>query len=257
MLWRALSCSLFLLLPLQAQYAVGGGMRAELNFHTGGFRSLAPDIPSCCPGFSSTTGFGWGIMATYDGLRLAPRLRLLLEGGYQRHEASFVEQEPTTVATPDGGSAAGTFEYELRTRLELLTTHLLLGYAPIEELPQWQLRLGMQARWTLATSFSQRERLVEPPYGHFSDTGTRIRNEYSGRIPNSAPLTLALGIGTRYLLPLAPRQRLALQPCLMGWFALTRLVRGIPWRTHALEFSLSLVYAPFELPSPLQPGVQQ
>ncbi|MCS6965831.1 MAG: hypothetical protein NZ473_03590 [Candidatus Kapabacteria bacterium] len=253
-----LAVSLCLLaLPVQAQYATGIGFFADVSLHTADFRTLAPDIPNCCPGFETATGFGWGIFGTYDGFRLAPRLRLLLEANYRRYAATFLQQERTTVATSEGTGVSGTFEHELQTRLHTLATALLLGYNPLEQLPQWQLRLGVQAGWTLQSSFHQRERLVEPPYGYFMDTGTRTRNEYSGSIPTASPISLAIVVGTRYLLPLVPRQQLALQPALTGWLGLTHLVTGATWRAHAVAISLSVVYAPLELPSPLQPGAPQ
>jgi|LJSS01.1.fsa_nt_gb hypothetical protein len=242
--------------PTGAQYSLGVGVVATVNFHVAHFRSLSPDIPNCCPGFEQATGVGWGVAGTYDGLRIAPRLRLLAEGGYIRQEATFRQQEQTTVSSPEGTGVSGMFEHELQTRLELLTTSLLLGYSPVEEIPQWQVRAGVQAGWMLRSTFSQRERLVEPPYGYFSDTGTRVRNEYTGSIPGTPSFVLALGIGTRYLLPLVPRQQIALQPALMGWLSLTRLVSGVSWRAHSVAFSLSIVYAPLEMPSPLQPGTQ-
>jgi hypothetical protein len=149
------------------------------------------------------------------------------------------------------------FEHELRTRWHMLTAMLFLGYSPVEGLPQFQLRLGVAAGHTLEATFWQQERLVEPAYGYFLDTGTRTRNEYSGPLPGRAPVSLSLGAGVRYLLPLLPRGSLALQPALTGWLGLTRLLSGIPWRVHGVIFSLGIVYAPFELPSPLQPGTPQ
>ncbi len=244
------------LLPAQAQYSVGGGFGMALASHTAHFRSLSPDIPTCCPGFEKATGIEWELAATYDGFPLGTRLRLLLEAGYQRQDATFRQYEPTTVASPSGQGVPGTFEHELRTIRQLLTTRLLLGYTPVVELPQWQLRAGFQVGWTFATAFWQRERLVEPDYGYFADTGTRTRNERSGRIPGALPVSLAFGIGTRYLLPIFPEQHIALQPSLMGWLGLTRFVRDRTWQAHALAFSLGLVYAPLELPSPLQPGTR-
>ncbi len=242
---------------LQAQYAVGGGVLANINAHTANFRTISPDIPNCCPGFESATGFGWGIFATYDGVRLAPQLRLLAELSYRRHEATFLQREPTTVSSPQGSATPGTFEHELRTRWSTVMTALLVGYSPVEELPQFQLRLGIAAGHTLSADFQQRERLVEPEYGYFADTGTRTRNEYAGRIPGTAPAYLLLGLGARYLLPLLPRNQLALQPSISAWLGLTRLLSHIPWRAHEVVFSLGVVYAPFELPSPLQPGTPQ
>lgn len=242
---------------VHAQYAIGGGMLADVNAHRSSFRSISPDIPNCCPGFESATGFGWGMFATYDGLRLAPRLRLLTELSYRSHEATFLQREATTVSSPEGTAAAGVFEHELKTRWRLLTAGLFLGYSPVEDLPQLQLRLGIAASHVLAASFWQQERIVEPDYGYFPDTERRTRNEHSGSLPNTAPVSLSLGAGVRYLLPLFPRSFLALQPALTGWIGLSRVVSGIPWRIHGVSFSLGLVYAPFELPSPLQPGTPQ
>lgn len=257
MRWLAIPSLLWLcFFPARAQYSIGAGIGIVLEAHRADFRTLSAAIPNCCPGFEHTMGISWNIAATYDGLPLSTRMRLLLEAGYQRQNTVFLQHESTVVATPTGQGEAGLFEHELRTTRELLITGFLLGYTPVSELPQWHVRLGFRLGWTLAATFWQRERLVEPNYGYFADTGTRSRNELSGRIPGALPVALALGLGTSYLLPLVPEKHIALQPSLMGWLGLTRFVRGISWSAHALAFSLSVVYAPFGLPSPLEPGTR-
>ncbi|MCS7176092.1 MAG: hypothetical protein NZ960_00465 [Candidatus Kapabacteria bacterium] len=244
-------------LSAKAQYAAGIGVAGEFALHSASFRTLSPSIPNCCPGFRSEAGWGWGIVATYDGLRLAPRLRLLAEGGYSHRQTSFRQVEQTTVSTTDGTGVPGVIEHELYTRLEAITLAALLGYNPFEQLHQLQFRVGVQLSRVLRSSFSQRERLVEPPYGYFTDTGRRVRNEFSGTIPNLAPGLVSIGLGARYLLPLVPHQHLALQPALMGWLGLSRLVSGVAWRAHSITLSVSFVFAPLDLPSPLQPGTPQ
>lgn len=236
------------------QYSVGAGVGMNIEAHTANFRTVSPTIPNCCPGFEGATGTGWGVSVTYDGFPLASRLRLLLEASYHRQSVTFLQQERTVVTTLTGESAPGTFEHELSITRSTLETQVLFGYTPIATLPQWQFRFGLQTGWVLGFSFSQRERLVEPAYGYFSDTGTRTRNERSGNIPNGAPVSFAIGLGMRYLLPIVARQYIALQPSVMGWIGLTRLASGVPWRAHRIAFTLSLVYAPLEMPSPLQPG---
>lgn len=225
----------------------GAYLSYGLNIHNGNFRQL-PGIPNCCQNFSSATGTGM----TFGALTEYPfTYDLFAQGrvGFNTLSAVFKENETTNIIV-DGVSVPGIFEHQLESSISNIEISLLATYRAVSEL---FVNAGIKAGLLLSKSFNQFEKLIEPKErGTFLD-GTRIRNEYSGEIPNASSSFWGITIGAHYSLILNKKKSYFLQPEIYYTFYPTNVVKDLNWNIHILRAGLSVKYQEPPPPPPPPP----
>lgn len=215
-----------------------------LNFHTSSFRQL-PGIPNCCKDFDGGSGSGFSLGALYQ-FSLARRLTLQLRGGYQEFSAELITPEATTIFS--GGSAAdGEFEHHLAATLSTVGVEPILGYRLFGRV---NLHAGLRVGMLMSKGFSQYEQLSKPAdAGTFldstgKDSGRRLRNEFSGDIPNAQSLQLSAIIGASMKVPINSSRTLFLAPELYYTFGLTNIAQHLDWKANTLQLGIAIKYSP-------------
>lgn len=243
---RADSCS-----PTEHYFGVDGA--AVLALHSSGFSEL-PGVPSCCPYYTSATGIGYSAGIQYErsvSLKSLPLIgtglqkwlvepTIALRLNYVSFPAPFRQSEVTTVLL-DGVLHPGEFTHVLDATINRLNAEILLGRNKV-----WKgmsMQAGLTLGYTLSTSFRQSEQLTQPEdRGVFSDNLKRVRNEFSGAIPQANTLALGLMAALGWQLPLSSDGNLLARPTLSFVFPLNANVQGIDWKTFQLRAGLTLLY---------------
>lgn len=225
----------------------GGFFSYGLNLHNGNFNQL-PGVPNCCNNFNSGTGLGLTLGAlveypfTYD---IFAQGRL----GFNTLSGVFREKEATNIIV-DGVSVPGIFEHELESSISNIEIQILATYRAVSEL---YFNGGLKVGYILAKSFNQSEILIEPKdRGTFLD-GTRIRNQYSGDIPEANNTFLGLTLGAHYSLPLNKRKSYYLQPEIYYSYYPTKVVKDLSWNIQTLRAGISVKYQEPPPPPPPPP----
>lgn len=233
----------------QPRYGVFGTV--NLINHQANFQSL-PGVPSCCPKFTSGDGTGYTVGLAYEH----PLQGEWLLGGrlaFEHAPARFSSREATTFIV-DGKATPGAFDHELEASYDAIWAHHTIGYRALDNIAD-RLDLvgyvGLGIGLVTGSSFSQRERIVEPAgVGEFTDTRSPIRNEASGEIPgaNSIAADVRLGISSHVVLNRT--RTLLLAPEIWYSIGLTDAVPALSWGMHELRLGAVFQYIPQEDPPP-------
>ncbi len=220
-----------------------------LNLHLSNFRSF-PDVPCCSPKFTDALGWGWEIggLAEYylvDYFSMGFRLSLL------QNDADFRREETTTVIV-DGISRNGVFEHQLKSWLNYLSIEFRGNY---NFRNFWWASAGLGLSFATKSSFHQKEVITQPSdRGVFPENGLRIRNEYSGSIPELRNVIPFLSIGISTELLLQRRGMFFLYPEFNYKFYFINQVRGISWVSQQFRLGVALKYRePIPPPPPPPP----
>lgn len=232
---------------LRTEYGITGGV--GLNMHTASFSKLGT-FPSCCPEFTGGSGVGFAVggYATFpltSSLRLHTRLTYASEGAAQTYdEGSFVaDLRDSAKVVP------AVFRHTLDATLSSIGIEPLLGW----RLGALEVMGGLRLGFVTASSFSQREELVEPAdYGAYLGDD-RVWVETDAEIPDASSIRLALVGGLRYELPLNARSTMVLAPELFYHHALTGVASNVTWNAHQLRVGIALGYRPEREPSVAPP----
>lgn len=229
--------------PDEVRPRFGITIQPAVNIHSSDFIAL-PGVPNCCPQFTGGEGFGigFGLLAEFP---IAKRWWIGGRGMFATQGATLTSNESTNVLI-DGTQRIGTFEHSLATGLSAVAFEPIVIFNPIG---RFRLLAGGRAGFFLSGTYNQKETILEPNLGVFTDTRTRSRNEYSGDIPQLQSFQAGLLFGIAQELPLNRKRTLYLQPEIIFSLALTPVASGVSsWSAHALRFGLSLKYAPPVVP---------
>ncbi len=229
---------------LRPRYGLYGAY--DLNQHSADFRQL-PGVPNCCPRFEEGSGTGPAYGALVE-LPLTSRFFLNLRLGYMSHDATLTAEEPTTVIV-GGVAQQGAFTH---------TVDASLSTIGIEPMVSWNatgtsglhVHLGFRLATLMKNAFSQQEVVSQPANsGTFvdsngNDTQSRIRNEYSGDIPNASTLAISGAVGVSYELPLNADRTMFLVPEVFYFYGLSQVVDGLDWKVNAIRPGLAVKYWP-------------
>ncbi len=225
----------------------GGFVGFGSNLHFGNFNQL-PGIPNCCKAFETGSGIGFSIGAlveypiTYD-IFASTRI------GYNSLGGNFTVPEQTTVII-DGIVSEGEFEHYLNTNFSNLELTLLGDYRLWKEL---FVDGGFKFGYIVSNNFLQKESITKPDdKGTFID-GTRIRNKFSGNIPDINSITAGATIGFHWTLALNRKESLFLSPELFYTYYFTPVVSGLNWNVHTIRFGASVKYKEPPPPPPPPP----
>ncbi|MFN8359382.1 MAG: OmpA family protein [Candidatus Kapaibacterium sp.] len=215
-----------------------------LNFHTASFRQLS-GIPNCCKEFDSGSGSGFSLGALYQ-FSLARKLTMQLRGGYQQFSAELITPEATTIFS-GGGAADGEFEHHLTATLSTVGVEPILGYRLFGRV---NLHAGFRVGMLMSKGFRQYEQITKPVDAATfldsagKDSGRRLRNEFSGDIPDAQSLQLSAIIGASMKVPINSSRTLFLAPELFYTLGLTNVARDLSWKANTLQLGIALKYSP-------------
>ena len=217
------------------------------NMHVANFRAL-PSVPSCCPRFEYGHGTGLSAGAGYD-LPLGGPFMLTLRTSFSTHDAILRATENLPVDV-HGTRMLAEIDHFIHAHFSSLGIESLLAYRIRGGL---FLNTGIRAAVVFGASYEQHEQLVRPESGTF-ENDRRVRNEFSGDIPNASRLTASILGGVSYDLPLDRAGRIRAVPELLYAFGVTPVATTLAWNAHAIRAGVSLKYllitGPENLPEP-------
>lgn len=236
----------------QLKSKIGFGFNYHLNYHIANFGKL-PDYPSCCGNYASHWTSGFSIHTLFD-YPINNQSYINFRLSYSDNRQIFKNIENTTVII-NGISQDGKFEHNLNSRFADLSFLSYYSYIPYDF---FNFHFGTGLKYIIDGSFSQNEKIIEPKTtGTFPD-GTRIRNNYDGKINNLQNLQILLSIGISYELPLIANRTYTLYPELFYNYYPMNLVKGLKWNYHSIRLGVSLKYKeppppPLPPPAPISP----
>ncbi len=214
------------------------------------------NLPSCCPEYVTTLGTGFSLGGLFE-MPLNEDFTLNMNAGYKNASGRFTSTEKTTVS-PLGTSRPGEFEHRLDYGLSAFFAEPGVSYYLTGGL---KLNGGMRLTSIAATSYTQWEEITQPDDqttfldADGNDTGSRIRNQYSGEIPSAGSFLVDLVMGISYELPMNNRGSIKLVPELSYGISLLETADGLKaikggtgngtWKHDAARAGISLRYSPF------------
>lgn len=213
-----------------------------LSIHSADFSNL-PGIPNCCPRFESGSGSGY----TFGGLLEVPISNKFLLGarvGIQSIGATLKADEGTTIIV-DGVARRGTFTHSVESSLSNIGIDGLFIWNPVKKLYfSTGLRFGMVS----SSTFAQEERITTPANGatfldsNGNDSRQRVRNVFSGEIPQANGTYMGMLLGMAYEFPLNKSKSLLISPELFYQIGLTSVASEMNWNANGLRAGLALKY---------------
>jgi outer membrane protein OmpA-like peptidoglycan-associated protein len=214
------------------------------NIHYADFNKLK-NIPNCCPEFREGEGSGYSVgllheYSLYDWLAIGNRI------GVMGFDGLLSSEETTQIITEDGVEI-GAFEHIIDA------SYLDLGYEPsliFTPLKHVNFEFGLRFGTNLIAKYKQREMIKEPKtYGTFldengNDSHSRIRNDFSGDIPESIPLQMAVNGGISYDLPLNKDNNFLISLGLKYYHPLTEKVMNTSWKVSSISGGISAKFSP-------------
>lgn len=229
-------------------WRAGGFLGVHRNVYKADDIKGLPDVPSCCPSYSTGGGFGVVIGAA-AGLPVGEQFDLNFRAGYSTYSGQLRALQSEVVDVSPAGSdsariALATFEHTIDAELHALSLESFLSFRVT---PRLFLSAGLRGDFLVRTWFYQKEFLASPE-GITFENGRRTRQEFEGDIPRAQNLQGAVVANVRYEFPMNPKKNIVLAPEISGWYALSDIVENLPWGAHGLRAGISLQY--LHLPEP-------
>lgn len=203
------------------------------NIHTTKFQEL-PDIPNCCPEFTSGDGYGYAVGLVYArdiGTDISVSGRLLFSDASAKLVA--VETLPVSI---NGETMQGTFEHSIDATIRTFGFEPLVHYRLIGKL---RIGAGLNISAVTTHTFLQQEYLLSPAHGVFAN-GTRYRNQADGEIPRIAGGLISGEVTADIHVPLDAKGSVILHPEIGYIHGFTDIVDGLNWKPHALRAGLAV-----------------
>lgn len=225
----------------RSSYGVFGGL--NLNFHTANFQSFN-GVPSCCQGFENGSGIGL-VAGLFYNIPFSEDIDLSLRAKFSQLGGQLSRIENILLSDPNGNSIEGQFEHSFDASLSSIGLEPLIEFKLNNE---FRIRGGFRVGFLQQTSLNRHdERILSPNTGTFVDEDgnqTRIRNEYSGDIPDASSIEAAVVAGLSYDLPLNESYTLFLVPQIDFNVGLTSFVPDFSWQSNTINAGIGVRYAP-------------
>ena len=198
-----------------------------------GFR--LPTVPSCCPGYESTSGSGIMIGADLllplsDGLEFGARIAL------QTSRTDFSAQEPITVRVSNS-AVTTSIEHSLNTSIASLFLEPTLNYQIMKGL---YLSGGLRLGTIMSGTSDQREKFADPTIPYDFSSGSALNNVSDGDIPNRSGFQLGAVIGARAAIALGTS--LTLMPEVSYAPMFTSVISDATWSASPLRVGASVLF---------------
>ena len=218
------------------------------NYAKPDFNQL-PGVPSCCPHYSAGEGNGFGL-----GLELSYPLPFNLSTGiglgYYILDNKLTAPEYKIVRI-DNAPFNAKIEHIIDAKISDIGFTPFISFNPFGGL---NLRAGAHLGILMQSTFHQWEELVEPAdRGVFEDTGTRLRNDTSGTIPNAQAVYAGLTIGVSYDLNMNKAASFIISPSLIYMYGMNIISKNLNWKIDAMLFGLQMKYTPVYTPPKVKP----
>lgn len=236
----------------RTDYAYGVIASSIFNIHNSSFTQLSNDYPNCCEEFKS--GYGLGINL----------------GGFYRHDinkyisfeyslsiiyfdAHLRELENKDVEL-DGTVQNATIQHNL----EVSMRDIMFEYnVKLNLLNNFRLAGGVFASTPILTEFIQNEKLIEPNNRGTFENGRRIRNEYSGNLPNLTRFLYGVNFGIEYDFFLNKTKSYAMTPRFSISQTFNSYITTDNWVGTFIRFGFSFSYNHYlDSDNPLAPSLK-
>ncbi len=233
------------LMPVEQVTIKGESVRAFSIGPTGAYGIMLnsadqfslPTVPTCCPGYSSTSGSGF-IGGVEFALPLSDKLDFVARVVYQSSSTTFVTDEPTTMRV--GNQAIETaFRHTLETQASFLMLEPMLDYRIAGGL---SLIGGLRLGTSVGGSYDEKETFADPTLPYDFTGGASVRNASSGDLPNQSSFQMGLVFGARYHLPLNVAGTMSLVPEVSFSPMFTNVVSDASWKISPIRLGLSVLF---------------
>ena len=225
------------------QYLIGGYAALGLNFQETQFGGL-PGFSSCCASYGNATSLGLGLGASFE-LPLTEVLRLQGRLGYSSLSGLLrsIEQIGNEPILSDGPAPAEerqpvNVEHTLNAALPMIVLEPTIGFRVFDLL--W-ISGGVRAGYLLASTFEQKETLIDPVGYTFLD-GTTVRNAAQDNIPNANALQVHGVVGLGYELLI--RSGISVVPEVRYYLPLTK-VSDVEWQVQTFQLGVNVQFGKY------------
>lgn len=232
----------------EIKQGVGAFASYSLNSYSTEFSKL-PNIPNCCPNFTSGAGSGLSAGLYYE-MPVSEKLSGQLRIGYYSLGGDLSETENEYIIYNEDLYQA-TIRHDLFIDLATISAGIYARYKIFEGL---SVLAGANLGLPIVKTFSQKEVLVQPRYYGTFENGTRTRNVVDGDIEELSTILLFAEVGLNYDIPLNKRKSFYLSPEIFYSIGLNNVIPEDQWKISSLRIGLNFRYSTsFDFATPLQP----
>lgn len=203
------------------------------------FKQL-PGIPNCCPIFREGQDYNLSFVLFYkynigNDFNIQTNLRYLLLSG------KFVEYEKELFGY-NNGVIEGEFKHDLNTNFKIISILPSINY----NLDKFSLSLGFGLNYLFDTFYEQKESISKPDnLGTFldsngNDTGSRVRNQNSGKINIDNQFGISIIPSLSYSLTLNKNLNKILELKIGSELFLNDIAKPLNWKTYNFFIGLSI-----------------
>jgi hypothetical protein len=213
------------------------------NLHSANFQHL-PGVPSCCPRFETGSGGGASFGAVYIH-PLASNVGVQVRAGYQSLGGTLTETEVTTVYH-NGAPTTGAFKHTLEAHINEIGIQPMIDVSLFGAL---KFSVGARVAAVITKTFSEQEQIVQPDgAGTFADslgndTHSRLRNQYSGTIPNAASVFFSGVTLLSYTVPMNEHKTIVARPEISFIYGFTPVADNLAWHINAVRFGVAILFS--------------
>lgn len=230
------------LTQLQDPIRYGGFVGGGYDIHSANFTSLR-GIPNCCRAFENGTGSGFQLQGLVE-IPFSQEMFMATRIGYTQRNGTLLEDESTTLFV-NNKPTVGVFRHIMELNNPQILIDMIPHYTLFDKL---SLFAGFSAGIQLNPLFNQRETIAIPELGStFADsngnnTNQRIRNQFSGALPDANQIQLAIMAGMGYALPLNTSASLLARPEVSMRIPLTSFASTVSWNATSLQVGVSILF---------------
>jgi len=224
--------------PIRYGGFIGGGY----DIHSANFTSLR-GVPNCCPVFENGNGSGFQLQGLVE-IPFSQEMFMATRIGFTQRSGMLQKDESTTLFI-NSKPTVGVFRHTMELNNPQIMVDILPHYSIFEKLSFfWGISAGIQ----LSPTFNQRETIVVPEFGStFADSNgnnsnQRIRNQFTGELPDANPFQLGFMAGMGYSLPLNTSKSLLARPEISVRIPITSYSSTVSWNAAALQVGFSIMY---------------
>jgi outer membrane protein OmpA-like peptidoglycan-associated protein len=225
--------------PYDPRSSYGFFVGYGINTHTADFKKIK-GTESCCEKFESGTGAGI-LGGIYYNMPLDTAFEIQFRIYYQDLSGKVTREQPDLMSTPEGGKIQGAYEYTADGKFTTFGLAPMLNYKVSD---QFHLHGGFRIGLLQEATFEQFEKVISPDFGYYLDTKKRIRNEFSGDLPDASSIESAIMLGASFNLPMNESKTLFFVPEVFYQIGLTSFGADLGWSAQTLAGGIGLKYAP-------------
>jgi outer membrane protein OmpA-like peptidoglycan-associated protein len=181
---------------------------------------------------------------------LSDQFELMLSADYKDRSALLSKNEAVYVSGQNGLGRPGEFEHTVDASITTAGSSVLLNYRIGNTV---RLGAGIRAAAIMSKSFEQQEEIVEPDFGVFTDTGTRLRNQYSGDIEDASAMELSAVVAVSADIPISGDYQWFVVPRASLEYNVMPISEELEWNTTSLALGAGIRYAPRKIVPPPAP----